>query len=73
MKIKVDCALSDAYLRLMVQPQKALQLLEPYYKQDEVDDASDKFSVSFVCPDGLVDDDGRIATKVYFHLGKIFR
>ena len=73
MKIKVDCALSDAYLRLRVQPQKALELLEPYYKHDEVDDAADKFSIRFVCPNGLVDDDGKIATKVYFHLGKIYR
>ena len=71
-KLKIHCALSDAYLRLnKAQPEEALELLKPYY-EERGQEGSDDISINFVSPEGLADDE-EIATKLYFHLGKILR
>ena len=71
-KVDVDCALSDAHLRLMAQPREALEKLKPYYNERG---ESDDISVHIVSPEGLITNDAKtaVATKVYLHLGKIFR
>lgn len=62
MKVKVDCALSDALMRLDRKPEDALDLLSPYYT---INETNREVSVS-----GSTDDE---RVNVYLHLGKIFR
>ena len=74
-KVNVDCALSDAHLRLKAQPKEALEKLKPYYNEKRAEPDSDDISIDIDYSEGLMGDSvkAEVAMKVYLHLGKIFR